>query len=120
VIAYDCLKRVPDCPPVDGLITIGGPLGIDEIQDMLKPEWSREDGFPAKLRGPWVNVYDTLDPVTGFDGNIANDFRKGGNEAIEVINEQNEGMWRHSITKYLGKPKLRAAIAKQLGLKPKP
>ena len=33
VIAYDCLKRVPDCPPVDALVTIGSPLGLDEIQD---------------------------------------------------------------------------------------
>ena len=27
VIAYDCLKRVAACPEVDGLITLGSPLG---------------------------------------------------------------------------------------------
>ena len=36
VIAYDCLKRVDGCAAVDGLITIGSPLGLDEIQDKLR------------------------------------------------------------------------------------
>lgn len=116
VIAYDCLSRVADCPRVDGLMTIGSPLGFDELQDTFKPEWSREDGFPAKVQGPWVNVYDTLDPVVGFDGNIANDYKQRGTEVIEVINEQNWGKWRHDITNYLSGPKLRAALLRQLAL----
>jgi hypothetical protein len=115
VIAYDCLKRVPECPAVDGLMTIGSPLGIDEVQDTLQPGWSREEGFPSvTLRGAWVNVYDSLDPVTGFDGNIANDFKRGGQEVVDVINEQNWGEWRHSITKYLNGPKLRESLVKLL------
>jgi hypothetical protein len=116
VIIYDCLKRVPQCPSIDGLMTIGSPLGIDEIQDMCKPEWTRDNGFPEKLKGPWINVYDTLDPVTGFDGNIANDYKQNSNEVIDVINEQNWGAWRHNITNYLSGPKLRAAMAKLLNL----
>jgi hypothetical protein len=76
VIIYDCLKRVAECPAIDGLVTIGSPLGLDEIQDMLKPEWSRANGFPEKLRGNWVNVYDKLDPVAGFDGHIDYDYQK--------------------------------------------
>ena len=48
VIAYDCLKRVAECVPVDGLITIGSPLGIDEVQDKLQPGWSRERRLPAR------------------------------------------------------------------------
>ena len=116
VIIYDCLKRVPECPAIDGLITIGSPLGIDEIQDMFAPEWTRNDGFPEKLKGKWVNVYDMLDPVTGFDGNVANDYKKKGKEIIEVINEQNWGSWRHNITNYLSEPKLRASLAGMLNL----
>jgi hypothetical protein len=38
VIAYDCLKRVGACPGVDALMTIGSPLGLDEVQDKLHPE----------------------------------------------------------------------------------
>src|SRR5262245_7801757 len=56
VIAYDCLKRVAGCSNVDGLITIGSPLGLDEIQDKLRPEWTRSGGYPnEKLEGGWVN-----------------------------------------------------------------
>ncbi len=111
VIAYDCLKRVSDAPAVAGLITIGSPLGLDEIQDKLRPEWSRDNGFPhEKLRGNWVNVYDHLDPVAGFDPNIGNDYRKGGQKVVDDVNEQNHGKWRHDISKYLSGAQLRSKL----------
>jgi hypothetical protein len=116
VIAYDCLKRVPDCPPVDALMTIGCPLGIDEVQDKLKPEWTRSNGFPEKVANNWCNIYDRLDPVAGFDPNIANDYCMEGDEIVTDINEQNSGTWRHNISKYLLGEKLRSALAAQLKL----
>jgi hypothetical protein len=115
VIAYDCLKRVPECPPVDGLLTVGCPLGIDEVQDKLKPEWTRQDGFPEKVGGQWLNVNDKLDPVAGGDWNLANDFRKQGQAVIDDIQQENEGAWRHSATKYLKGAKLRKALERLLG-----
>ncbi len=63
-----------------------------------------------------MNVYDSLDPVTGFDGNIANEYKQNSNEEIEVINEQSWGAWRHNITNYLSGPKLRSALSKMLAL----
>jgi hypothetical protein len=114
VIAYDCLKRVGDCPAVDALLTIGSPLGLDEVQDRLRPEWSRDDGFPDKLEGRWANVFDRLDPVAGFDPDLANDFRRHGDPCITDIDEPNEGTWRHSIVKYLRGAKLRAELAAML------
>jgi hypothetical protein len=115
VIAYDCLKRLRG-PGVDALITIGSPLGIDEVQDCLKPAWSRDDGFPReRVRGPWVNVYDPLDPVTGLDPVFANDYRKSGEEVVEDVHDANSGLWRHNISKYLGGAKLRARLASLLG-----
>lgn len=117
VIAYDCLKRVADAPVVDGLMTIGSPLGLDEIQDKLAPQWSRKEGFPfEKVRGGWVNVYDSLDPVAGFDPRLANDYRRGDANVIDDVNEQNQGAWRHEITKYLGGPQLRSSLRRLLGL----
>jgi hypothetical protein len=117
VIAYDCLKRVPDCPPVDALMTIGSPLGLDEIQDGLKPEWSRRTGFPAKCRsGRWVNVFDRLDPVAGFAPSLAGDYRERGSKVIVDVDEPNYGRWRHSISKYLSGVKLREELAVMLGL----
>ena len=117
VIAYDCLKRVADCAGVDGLITLGSPLGLDEIQDKLQPGWSAADGFPLeKVGAEWINVYDRLDPVCGFDPELANDFQKGSARIIEDIAVQNEGTWRHSITKYLRQPKVIGALRRMLKL----
>jgi predicted alpha/beta hydrolase family esterase len=117
VIAYDCLKRVADAPVVDGFMTIGSPLGLDEVQDKLRPEWSRDNGFPfEKVRGRWVNVYDKLDPVAGFDPNFANDFRRNSQSKVEDINEQNYGSWRHDISKYMRGPRLRQALRELLDL----
>lgn len=115
VIAYDCLKRVADCAAVDGLITIGSPLGLDEIQDKLQPGWSRADGFPQeKVSGGWVNLFDRLDPVCGFDPMLANDFRKGGAAMVEDVAVQNGGAWRHAATKYLRQPSFYRALRRML------
>jgi hypothetical protein len=117
VIAYDCLKRVGDCPSIDGLITIGSPLGVDEVQDALHPEWTRDDGFPhERLKGNWINIYDHLDPVCGLDPQFANDYRQGGRPQVIDINEQNFGRWRHDVSKYLGGQLLRARLGQLLQL----
>ena len=79
VIAYDCLKRLPECAKVDGFMTLGSPLGIDEIQDKLAPGWTRADGFPhERVAHEWVNVFDRLDVVCGLDPQLANDYRRAG------------------------------------------
>jgi len=115
VIAYDCLKRVGDCAPVDGLITMGSPLGIDEVQDKLRPEWRRHDGFPsAILRGDWINVADRLDVVCGLDPRLANDYRRAGETVVEDHFVSNNGWWRHDLTQYLRQPTLQAALRRLL------
>lgn len=115
VIAYDCLKRVGDCPAVDGLITLGSPLGLDEIQDRLQPGWTRADGFPhEKVKSGWVNLFDLIDPVCGFDPQLAKDYCKGGAAAIEDVAVQNDGAWRHSATKYLRQPGFCSALRRML------
>lgn len=117
VIAYDCLKRVADCPRVNALMTIGCPLGLDEVQDKLQPGWSREDGFPTdKVSGNWVNVFDRLDVVAGFDPKITNDYRQNGNELVDDVNEQNWGTWRHNISNYLAGSELRGKLRDMLEL----
>jgi hypothetical protein len=117
IIAYDCLKNCPECPSVDGLITLGSPLGVDEIQDRLIPEGDNNDAFPsAKLLGPWINVYDPRDPVASLDPHFANDYCKVGVKVVRDIEEENWGNWRHTITKYLKGPKLRAAVREVLGV----
>lgn len=117
VIAYDCLKRVAECSAVDGLITLGSPLGLDEVQDKLQPGWSRSDGFPTdKVSGGWANFYDRLDPVCGFDPELANDFRKSGSAKVRDHAVRNDGAWRHSVAKYLRQPDFCNTLKGMLGL----
>lgn len=118
VIAYDILQNVDGAPTVDGLVTVGSPLGLDEVQDRLDPGWSRWDGFPSeRLTGRWVNVFDRLDPVCGSAPVLANDFRRQGKAVVGDVNEPNWGSWRHSIGKYLRGPLLRDALAELLDIK---
>jgi len=117
VIAYDCLKRVPEAPPVDGLITVGSPLGRDEITDEFAPDWTRSEGFPVeKVRGRWVNVFDHFDPVVGVYPHLTHHFRRDGEEEVVDVNEQNWGKWRHDIAKYMRGPILRTHIGEMLEL----
>jgi hypothetical protein len=117
VIAYDCLKNVSECPPIDALFTLGSPLGIDEVQDKLAPGWTREDGFPReRVRGPWINIFDRLDVVAALDPELANDFRERGRLKVRDIHEPNYGKWRHSLRKYFEGPQLRAELCDVLAL----
>jgi hypothetical protein len=111
VIAYDCLKCCRG-PAVDAFVTIGSPLGIGEIQDCMKPRWSRDDGFPnERVWRSWVNLYDALDPLVGSDPAFAHQYRKGGVQVVEDVEESHAGIWRHSISEYLGGPKLRSRLS---------
>ena len=115
VIAYDVLQRVPAAPSVDGLLTLGSPLGIDEVQDRLQPEWTRSGGYPSDtVRGRWVNVYDRLDVVCALDPALAGDFRRDGAEAVEDVGVSNPGRWRHSYEKYAAQEALTDALASLL------
>ena len=117
VIAYDCLKRVANCPAVDGFITVGSPLGLDEVQDKLQPGWSRTDGYPGeKLARRWLNAFDRLDPVCGLDPSLADDFQQRNAAAVNDVAVQNGGVWRHSSIKYLGQPEICTALRQLLGV----
>ncbi len=116
VIAYDCLKRVPECPQIDALVTIGSPLGIDEIQDKLHPEWTRKDGFPhVRVEGKWLNFYDKLDVVSRLDPKLANDFKHAGKAVVQDATQTNDGAWRHDISKYLKGREVSSGISRLLG-----
>jgi len=113
IIAYDVLSGDPSCPEVDGLMTLGSPLGVDEVQDKLT--WTRDNGFPAKLKGSWVNVYDPFDAVARLDPKLASDYKKNAEEAVIDVKESNWGTWRHSATKYLKGPALRKHLRELAG-----
>lgn len=117
VVTYDCLKNEPDCPPIDALITVGSPLGLDEVQDKLKPGFTAGDGFPSeKLKGSWHNIYDRLDIVSRPDPKLANDYVAGGVQKVVDVVQKNDGLWRHSMTKYLAGNTLRNVVREVFGI----
>lgn len=113
VITYDLLKRVAESSEVDAVITLGSPLGLSEIQDKLKPEYSARDGYASKV-ARWWNFSDRLDPVCAADPRIANDYRKDGE--VVVVDEivKNTGWFRHPVDKYLRQPSVQAAVRASL------
>ena len=118
VIAYDVLTADLDAPPVDGLLTLGSPLGLTEVQHCLKPVWTRHAGWPTARLGTnrWCNVSDALDPVCGGPPawKIAGDFMDAGQERVLDLPATNEGLWRHSAVKYLRQQVLRNELRAML------
>lgn len=115
VITYDVLKRLDAAKNVDALITLGSPLGLSEVQHKLKPEWSRDDGWPEKL-GAWWNFADGIDPVCAADPKLASDYRRDKSEVVTDVMVKNDGAFRHPVGKYMRQPVVQDAIRTALGL----
>jgi len=118
IIAYDVLRNCPECPQVDTLITLGSPLGIQEVQDELVAVGATGVDFPAATVNRWINIYDPLDPVAGADPKIANDYRSVNGKRVEDVKESNWGNWRHTITHYFAGLQCRRALAHAIGVGP--
>ena len=116
MVAYDVLRNCPDCPHVDTLITVGSPLGIQEVQDELRAADAPALDFPARALDRWVNVYDPLDPVCGADPKLSNDYAAVTGKSVVDIKESNWGSWRHTITHYFAGTQFRAQLSAALGL----
>jgi pimeloyl-ACP methyl ester carboxylesterase len=110
MVAYDVLRNCPGCPQVDTLITLGSPLGIQEVQDELVAVDAKEVDFPAAKLNRWINIYDPLDPVCGADPKISNDFRQVGGKRVDDVKESNWGSWRHTITHYFAGTEFRKRL----------
>lgn len=108
IIAYDVLRELGEKIDVKLLLTIGSPLGLQEVQDQL----SRPLRVPAGVES-WQNFADLLDPVA-LDKGLAGDFAPEGfvRDAI-VVNEDTlrlTGFNPHSSTGYLATERVRLAV----------
>ena len=114
IVAYDCLKRISSCPSIDAFVTLGCPLGIDEIQAKLVPGWSSNDGYPDNIRKNWINIYDPIDVVSFLKQRIAGDYLREGRAIVIDLPQENDGLWTHSVRKYLEGSVVGNAIAQIL------
>ena len=119
LVAWELLRTLQrDACPVRLLVTIGSPLGIQEIQDILL-QWG--DG-PLRLPecvDKWVNVADRLDPVA-IDNTLAGEFAVS-DRGVAVTDDSDWGLnedspWHpHSATGYLRSPEVQRAMRGALG-----
>ena len=116
MIAYDVLRALKrEEADVRLFVTIGSPLGMDEVQDVLK-----EIGGPLRVPecvARWVNVAERLDPVA-LDPELKGEFaRNGRGVQVEDVAVRNPD-WQdnpHSSTGYLGTEAVRAVVRQVAG-----
>ncbi len=123
IVAFEVLSEKqltrPDCSL---LVTMGSPLGIREVQDVLE-DFGNKLVVPARLRA-WHNFVDRLDPVA-LDPDLFNDFAVPDtrNEVARIIdrfivNERTLSFRQfnpHSSIGYLSHPEVRTDVHRQIG-----
>lgn len=112
IVAFEVLaslKRTQNIN-VESFITIGSPLGIQEVQDFVTEQAALV--VPSCVKR-WLNFAAPLDPVA-FDKGLANDFDPDGFISDDVIINRSfmrgEGFDPHSAIGYLAHPSVREAV----------
>lgn len=115
MVAYNVLRQLdPAEYDIALFVTMGSPLGMDEVQDRLR-KWSgkKKLSIPACVRR-WVNVADRLDPVA-IDSDLSGDFE--GRLENERGFKLNLDSLRHphSATGYLRTAAVRRPVQETVG-----
>jgi len=117
MVAYEVLRQLDSAKfEVPLFVTIGSPLGMQEVQDVFKTWIGKKKLEPPACVARWVNVADRFDPVA-IDSDISNDF--GGTPKID--NRRKFGLnpdsprHPHSGTGYLSTDHVRIPVRETLG-----
>lgn len=117
MIAYEVLRQMdPEKVKVPLFVTIGSPLGLQEVQDAFR-SWTGKKKLEAPVCvSQWVNVADRLDPVA-FDPDISDDFASRPEIANHAAFGLNPDSPRHphSSTGYLATEQVRRPVLETLG-----
>ena len=88
MIAYHVLRQLQkEACDVRLFITIGSPLGIQEVQDSIKALLPGKPLAVPDCVDRWLNVAERLDPVA-LDADISNDY-KPNNRGIKINDKDN-------------------------------
>lgn len=115
VISYDIMRELAAGGGAQApyYITLGSPLGIDEVQDNL-PKPLR---IPAPVKS-WDNFADLLDPVA-FDKSLSDEFSPTGKISDDIVINRDSlrlsGFNPHSATGYLATKNVQTRVRKILG-----
>jgi pimeloyl-ACP methyl ester carboxylesterase len=122
IVTLEVLAETPDVNIVK-LVTIGSPLGLQEVQDFLDLEPRRKPFFRPACIERWENFADPLDPVT-LDKGLAGEFifKPDATERLHpgrtivdemIVNSRTfrlRGFNPHSAAGYLAHPKVRRSV----------
>lgn len=110
MIAYDVLSQLdPTRFDIPLFVTIGSPLGMQEVQDQVKRLTKQKRlAIPACVRN-WINVADPLDPVA-LDKRLAGDFTPVGQIDDKLRFNPDSPRHPHSATGYLRLTAVRDAV----------
>ena len=109
MIAYDVLRRLAKKDADVALfVTIGSPLGIQEVQDALRSWTGGSLPFPPCVTR-WINVADRLDPVAA-DPRIDNDFEGTTKDEVRFFLNPDSPRHPHSATGYLRTKEVKDAV----------
>jgi subtilisin family serine protease/pimeloyl-ACP methyl ester carboxylesterase len=122
IVAVEVLAATPGVNVVK-LVTIGSPLGLEEVQDFLELEPRKKPFFRPACIERWDNFADPLDPVA-LDKGLANEFIVSPDRATGlrvgmpivdqlIVNDRSfrlRGFNPHSAAGYLAHPKVRRSV----------
>lgn len=108
IIAYDVLRELAGSIRMLLFVTIGSPLGIEEVQDHL----AKPLRIPAAVPG-WNNFYDLLDPVS-LHQTLTDEFVPHGKIDDEIVVNRDtlrlSNFNPHSATGYLTVSDVRVSV----------
>lgn len=120
MIAYHVLRQLQkdDCD-VRLFVTIGSPLGIQEVQDVLGKLGPGKPLAVPECVDRWLNVAERLDPVA-LDADLSNDYgaNSRGIKVDNIVGLQINPEWQsnpHSGTGYLAIDVVRNAVRETAG-----
>ncbi len=122
IVAVEVLAKTPGVNVVK-LVTIGSPLGLQEVQDFLDLEPRRKPFFQPTCIERWHNFADPFDPVA-LDKGLAGEFvarpdpaggPRLGKPIVDelIVNSRTfrlRGFNPHSAAGYLSHPKVRRSV----------
>ncbi|WP_197979500.1 MULTISPECIES: S8 family peptidase [unclassified Sphingomonas] len=114
MIAYDVLRKLdPKKYQIPLLLTIGSPLGMQEVQDELRNWHDGPLGRPACVER-WINVADRLDPVA-IDSDISDNFGGQVDNVRRWALNPDSPRHPHSATGYLSTRDVRQPVLDVVG-----
>jgi hypothetical protein len=109
IVTYDVLASRADLD-VRLLVTVGCPLGINNVQRRIGDRTGPPASIPACV-DTWLNFADALDPVA-LELTLADEFRPADFIVDAIVD--NHALLNHDLVGYLETPEVRAAVATAL------